>query len=230
MLSAVLSAALSAVLSAALSTALSFHPVTSEPLGERTVMRHLPALATVCLLLLACSLSAARVYADCPGNLLFNPGFEEGSYRSEPLGTSLSSSLGNGWLPWSILGGATYNREVEYKVLDAGALPSRYHLHAGNSSQKFFTTWGTHTAGFYQRVKVIQGSNVTFSIWVQIYTGQRELRSGGHFISDLEWPKNRDNTTGARVCIGCLRQSIPMGMCRRGSVLLPQKTLSGLTP
>ena len=151
-------------------------------------MRHLSTLATIWLLL-ASSLLTPTVYADCPGNLLFNAGFEEGSYTTEPLGTSLSSSLGNGWLPWSVLGGATYNREVEYKVLDAETLPSRYHLHSGSSSQKFFTTWGTHTAGFFQRVKVIPESQVTFSIWVQIYTGERELRSGGEFISDLESPK-----------------------------------------
>ncbi|MCD6518557.1 MAG: hypothetical protein J7M05_01345 [Anaerolineae bacterium] len=144
-------------------------------------------------------------WADCPGNLLANPGFEEGSYKTEGLGTSLSSNLGKGWLPWSILGDATYNREVEYKVLDAATLPSRYHIHSGNHSQKFFTTWGTHTAGFYQRVKVVPGSKVTFSIWVQIYTGERELLSGGNFISDLEWPTKPGQRRGPgmyRVSIG----------------------------
>ena len=127
-------------------------------------------------------------HTDCEGNLLVNPGFEEGGYKTEGLGTSLSSSLGNGWSPWSVLGGATYNREVEYKVLDAPTLPSRYHIHGGNASQKFFTTWGTHTAGFYQRVKVVPGSRVSVSIWAQIYTGERELTSGGQLISDLDWP------------------------------------------
>ena len=150
-----------------------------------------PMRRTLCILLLSylgMLLTPIGSWADCPGNRLANPGFEEGAYLTEGLGTSLSSNLGTGWLPWSILGDATYNREVEYKRLEAPLLPSTYHIHSGNHSQKFFTTWGTHTAGFYQRVAVVPGSRVTFSIWVQIYTGERELQSGGEFISDLEWP------------------------------------------
>ena len=131
---------------------------------------------------------ATPARADCPGNLVANAGFEEGAYQTEGLGTSLSSSLGNNWRPWSLLGDATYNREVEYKVLERPLLPSGYHIHSGNHAQKFFTTWGTHTAGFYQRIRVVPGSRVTFSVWVQIYTGERELMSAGEFISDLDWP------------------------------------------
>ncbi|NLG51277.1 MAG: hypothetical protein GX552_14310 [Chloroflexi bacterium] len=142
-------------------------------------------LALIVLLLSVALILPVPARADCPGPLL-NAGFEDGGYKTEGLGTSLSSNLGNGWKPWSILGDATYNREVEYKVLDAAYLGSNYHVRSGNASQKFFTTWGTHTAGFYQRVPVPRGSQVTFSIWVQIYTGEREITSNGHFISDLE--------------------------------------------
>ena len=155
-------------------------------------IRHLILLALLCLMLLPVGFAMA----DCPANLITNPGFEEGAYKTEGLGTSLSSNLGTGWVPWSILGDATYNREVEYKRLEAPDLPSLYHLHSGNHAQKFFTTWGTHDAGFYQRIAVTPGSKVTYSIWAQIYTGERELRSGGHFISDLEWPTESGQKRG----------------------------------
>ncbi len=158
-------------------------------------MRRLYTIVLISLTLLATCYLPLSVRADCSG-LLVNPGFEGAAYKTEALGTSLSSNLGEGWTPWSILGDATFNREVEYKPLDAATLPDRYRIHSGNRSQKLFTTWGTHTAGFYQRVKVVPGSKVTFSIWVQIYTGERELSSGGRFISDLESPTEEDKARG----------------------------------
>ncbi len=151
------------------------------------------------LLILACLWTIvlpASVSADSTANLLVNPGFEEGEHKTEDMGTSLSSSVGNGWTPWSVLGDVTINREVEYKVLDVATLPDSYNIHSGNHCQKFFTTWGTHTAGFYQRVAVEPGSLVTFSIWVQIYTGERELYSNGHAISDLNWPTESNPDQG----------------------------------
>ena len=148
----------------------------------------------VASLLILCLLPLP-IMADCSG-LLANAGFEGGAYKSETLGTSLSSNVSEGWVPWSILGGATYNREVEYKVIDAVELGEPYRVHGGRRAQKFFTTWGTHTAGFYQRVQVVPGSKVTFSIWAQIYTGEREIVSDGQFISDLEWPTEDDKKKG----------------------------------
>lgn len=149
-------------------------------------MRCIGRLAVFTSLVLFSLCLSISVSAQCPDNRLANAGFEEGEYKTESVGTSLSSGMGNGWMPWSILGDAVNNREVEYKVLAANTLPSRYHIHGGNHSQKFFTTWGTHTAGFFQRVKVVPGSEVTFSIWAQIYTGERELSSADEFISDLD--------------------------------------------
>lgn len=143
----------------------------------------------VCLIVALGTITAQAgpsLQGDCPGNRVANPSFEEGSYKTEGLGTSLSSAIGNAWLPWSILGDATFNREVEYKVEDTSMTQAFYRVRSGRYSQKFFTTWGTHTAGFYQRIQVPRGSLVTFSIWVQIYTGEREITSAGAFISDLE--------------------------------------------
>lgn len=159
-------------------------------------MKRNPFSAMVVLLSAILLLFPAIARADYPGNLLQNPDFEGGSYNSQSLGTSLSSNVANGWTPWSILGDATFNREVEYKVLDISTLPSGYNIHSGNRSMKFFTSYGSHTAGFYQRVPVTPGTQVTFSIWVQIYTGERELVSYGNPISDLEWPKEHGDKQG----------------------------------
>ncbi|MBC7263902.1 MAG: hypothetical protein H5T64_06015 [Chloroflexi bacterium] len=139
-------------------------------------------------------------HADCPDNRAVNSTFEEGARKTEGEGTSLSSAVANGWYPWAILGDATINREPEFKLEDTDLSPSRYRAHSGRYSQKFFTTFGTHTAGFYQRIPAPAGSTVHFSIWVQIYTGEEELRSGGEFISDLRRPGNYRVYVGIDPC------------------------------
>lgn len=98
------------------------------------------------------------------GNLLQNPGFE-----GEARQTSISSWVANGWEPWFILGGERYNREPEYSYEE---IPER--IRSGSHAQRFFTTYATHTAGFYQRVRVTKGSLVTFSIYVKIFTGDTD--------------------------------------------------------
>jgi len=130
------------------------------------------------------------VWADCPGNLLQNPGFEDGYYDLSDLGIDLGGSLGEGWYPWSLLGDETYNRRPEYRTLYDGDIPDGfYRIHGGDYSQKLFSTHSTHTSGFYQRVRVGKGNRVTFSIWVQIYTGQRDFQEDNHPLSDLEQPR-----------------------------------------
>ncbi|RME49152.1 MAG: hypothetical protein D6791_01465, partial [Chloroflexi bacterium] len=126
----------------------------------------------------------------CPGNLLANPDFEEGSRKTEDLGTSLSSAVGYGWFPWFIRGDQRFNREPEFKVEDATRDPLRWRVHTGYFSQKFFTTWATHTAGIYQTVAVRPNSVVNFSIWVQIYTGEADGWDGEKFRSDPDAPGN----------------------------------------
>ena len=126
----------------------------------------------------------------CPGNLLANPGFEEGARKTEAEGTSLSSSVAFGWSPWFVRGDQRFNREPEFKLEDTDLSRTRFRAHSGRFSQKFFTTWATHTAGFWQRVAVPKGSTVTFSIWVQIYTGEADGFDGTVYHSDPEQPGN----------------------------------------
>lgn len=135
-----------------------------------------------------------RAAADCPGNLAANPGFEGGAYNTETRGIIPSAGyVAEGWLPWFVDRDPShpdepgYNWRPEWKVLNANQIgDADYRIFAGKQVQHFFSTYSTHTAGFYQRIKATPGHLVTFSIWVQIYTGQRDLTVGNHPISDLK--------------------------------------------
>lgn len=145
---------------------------------------------SLCLILALALLQPLGVQAGCPGNLLADPSFEDGKYKGETVGTSLSSWMAVGWLPWSLKGDAMTNREPEYFVVNRSILnDGAYRGHDGNFTFKFFSGYSTHTAGFYQQVSVPKGSKVTFTIWVQIATGEDTgLLAKGHPISDLEAP------------------------------------------
>jgi hypothetical protein len=156
--------------------------------------------------------SAAPVQQDaCPGNRLVNPGFEAGSHKTESLGTSLSSAVGDGWVPWFVRGNATINREPEFKVEQTALGGDPHRVRSGANAQKWFTTWGTHTAGIYQPVAVPRGSAVTFSIYAMVYSGEADGWNGdkGMFLSDPEKPGNYrvwvgiDPTGALPACMGC---------------------------
>lgn len=154
-------------------------------------MKRLPRIALALLALPLLLAWPTRAQANCPGNLLINPSFEDGLYKGETVGTSLSSWLSLHWLPWAILGDQQINREIEFFVVDSQILrEGTYRVHHGRYSQKFFSGFSTHDAGLYQRVPVTPGSRVTFSIWVQIATGQEEFWNGILPLSDLNAPGN----------------------------------------
>ncbi len=119
---------------------------------------------------------------------LKNADFEGPARQTINEGTSISSWLAVDWYPWSVLGDSVNNREVEYKLitLETGRTPDlESHVHGGNHAQQFFTNGGSHTAGFYQRVKVPANSQVTFSIWAQMQSGSNLLFVDGRYVSDL---------------------------------------------
>jgi len=155
--------------------------------------RHTIVLALV-LSLLAFGTASTLAQDPCPGNLVANASIEEGSRGTGALGTRPSSVVANAWIPWSVWGYSVHSREAEFEVEDITRLGrySTYRVHSGQFSQKFSTTFGVHNAGFYQRIPVPQGSQVTFSMWVQIYTGQEQLTAGPNkeYISDLSSPGN----------------------------------------
>jgi len=136
--------------------------------------------ACVIVVLLACLAGVAGasppLQGGCPGNLLLNPGFEEGfSDRRDPYnpGGPIAGelSMANGWEIWYEKGSGIPGilHRPEYKPEDAARFGYR-RIHSGNFAQKFFSTYSTHNAGFFQRVRVPRGSKVTFSIWVQVWS------------------------------------------------------------
>ncbi|MEO8084010.1 MAG: hypothetical protein ABI780_09320 [Ardenticatenales bacterium] len=149
-------------------------------------------LAAVAPAAQAAPAAAPAAQAGCPGNLLQNPGFEGPSHKTESEGTSLSSAVGNSWSPWFVRGNATWNREPEFKVEQTaiGGDPAR--VHSGANSMKWFTTWGTHTAGVYQRVAARPGTAYTFSIFAQAYSGEADAFDEARhtFASDHDKPGN----------------------------------------
>lgn len=147
-------------------------------------MKYLERLLLIVLLVM---LSSMYVFAQTPVPLK-NADMEGPPRHTQAEGTSVSSWLAVDWFPWSVLGDSVHNREVEYKLitLETGRNADlRSHVHGGNHAQQFFTNGGSHTAGFYQRVQVPANSQVAFTIWAQMQTGQRLIFVDGRYVSDL---------------------------------------------
>jgi hypothetical protein len=115
--------------------------------------------------------------ALCVGvNLLTNPSFE-GPYSSYdpppnfpdcPFGICTTAQMAAGWTPyWRSHNPADPEwimRMPEYKPAELWHVnPDR--VRHGSRAQQLFTFWGTHEAGFYQRVAVQPGASYCFSIW-----------------------------------------------------------------
>ena len=121
--------------------------------------------------------SALSNQAECPYNLLANPGFEDGySEREDPYapqeGPKGELTVANGWELWydNEPGTGCYNYRPEYKPEDGYAHPDPLRVRSGQYAQKMFTTYSTHTAGLYQQVAAPEGSQVEFSIWVVVWS------------------------------------------------------------
>ena len=104
-------------------------------------------------------------------NLLVNPGFEEGFYYAD---NTPELEIAQGWKPWWIEGSREetstgYLHRPEYKAEDSLLYGDR-RVRSGRYAQKFFTTYSTHHAGFFQRADAPTGSQVTFCIWVQSWS------------------------------------------------------------
>ena len=129
------------------------------------------------------SISPAVVAAPVDGNYLHNGGMEGTfSYRHDPYTGIWAGELevADGWELWydnrqqcppdqPDCNPLSYNRRPEYKPERGTA-----RVRTGQASQKFFTTYGTHTAGLYQVLEVPPGSWVRFSIWVWVWSSNRD--------------------------------------------------------
>jgi len=143
--------------------------------------RWLAVVLLVCLI----SLPTAQAQADTPSGVdgldegrigvLRNPDFEEEfSQRG-----AVEVTVADGWEPWWVDGAEAeqsrgYLRRPEYKPEERRAREGEGRVHSGSLGQKQFTSYATHTAGIYQRVPVIQGSTVSFSIWVHVWSSAED--------------------------------------------------------
>jgi hypothetical protein len=125
----------------------------------------------------------AAVAVSVDGNYLRN-GDMEGtfSYRHDPYTGIWAGELevADGWGLWydnrqqcppdqPDCNPLSYNRRPEYKP-ERGTVRVR----TGQAAQKFFTTYGTHIAGLYQVLEVPPESWVRFSIWVWVWSSNRD--------------------------------------------------------
>ena len=114
------------------------------------------------------------------GNWLRNGDFEGSfDYRHDPYTGLWAGELemGDGWDLWydndqscppyepDCSNPDSYNRRPEYK-----RETDTQRVRSGDNAQKLFTTYGTHTAGFYQNTRVPPESWVRFSIWVWVWS------------------------------------------------------------
>lgn len=143
-------------------------------------------LAVTLLVLLATLLWSAAglgiVYAQCPGNILVNPNFEEG-FSERGAG---EVKVANGWQPFwqdGPMQDEGYNHRPEYQPEDAARF-GRRRVREGNWAQKMFTTFSTHHGGIYQQVNVPPGSTLRLSAWAQAWSSDKDdpaVSSGGKY-------------------------------------------------
>ena len=137
----------------------------------------------VLLLIVAGTITGLALTSQAEGsyNLLVNPGFEDGySYRPDPYtpweGPKGELEVANGWELWydnrdqCREGLCCYNYRPEYKLEDGYVHTDPLRVRSGQYAQKMFTTYSTHTAGLHQRVRVPEGTQMEFSIWVVVWS------------------------------------------------------------
>lgn len=100
-------------------------------------------------------------------NLLVNPSFE-GDYHEPP--ESSSSLVAQGWSIWFSESRPTdhipeWNEEI---LISESKLSWR--VRHGDKAQKMFSSFSTHQGGLYQQVNVVPGSELEFSIWVEVWS------------------------------------------------------------
>ncbi len=136
-----------------------------------SISKILSALAVVALGGAIFSALGPTLSAAQGTNLLRNPGFE-GQYSTWWDGNTpyVTAQMAPDWSPWwlrQIEGDPSWkNRMPEYKP----AAPYQNRIRSGANAQQYFTFYGTHVAGVWQRVPVDAGARLRFSVWVQVWS------------------------------------------------------------
>lgn len=108
-----------------------------------------------------------------PTNLLYNGGFENEFHLYQGKSALL---VADGWTPWCVSqqsppDPAWKNRRPEWKRATLEVDPAR--IHTGESSQQYFSFWGTHIGGVYQRVMVPRNTRLRFSAWGHAWSSEQ---------------------------------------------------------
>ena len=123
-------------------------------------------------LFVARSRPAAAVPPSQAGNLLQNPGFEEGFYYWNGIN---ELHVGNQWTPWFWENpdhDPTYFRP-EYK--HAQAHEFAYRVHSGSSAQQWFKLYSSFYAGIYQQLfNAVPGQNYRFTMWAHVWSSTED--------------------------------------------------------
>ena len=146
---------------------------------KKTFMVRALALAVMCLWGM---IATGPALAECPGNILLNPGFDDG-FSDRGAG---EVTVANGWQPFwqdGPLQNDGFNHRPEYKPEDGTRFGLR-RIREGYWAQKMFTTYATHHGGVFQQVNVPVGSTVRLTAWAQVWSSDKdnvESSSGGKY-------------------------------------------------
>lgn len=147
------------------------------------------AFAVILLVMLLTLLGAFgmdSIYAECPGNILLNPSFEEG-FSERGAG---EVKVANGWQPFWQDGpfqNEGYNRRPEYQPEEGPRFGYR-RIKDGHWAQKMFNTFATHHAGVFQQINVPPGSTVRLTAWAQAWSSVKDdpaTSSGGKYYMSV---------------------------------------------
>jgi hypothetical protein len=108
-----------------------------------------------------------------PANLLYNGGFENEFHQYQGRSALI---VADGWTPWWVPqqrppDPAWKNRRPEWKRATLNVDAAR--IRSGESSQQYFTFWGTHIGGVYQRVIVPRNARLRLSAWGHAWSSEQ---------------------------------------------------------
>lgn len=102
--------------------------------------------------------------ASAQVELLQNPGFE-GVYS--PFNTDQTRLVAPGWTPWNLTANPGDPSHVNNQPTYRSATTR---THGGSVAQEFFTFYATHMGGVYQKVAASNGTKLTFSAWLNVWS------------------------------------------------------------
>lgn len=116
---------------------------------------------------------------------IINPGFEDGFYNYHDVGELF---IANAWTPWWKQGtpeqvAEGYFKRPEFREEDKDI--GRKRVKSGYFAQKFFTTFGTHEAGLYQRVAVPFDKPLELYAWMQFWSWDPASSTDGGYAGQV---------------------------------------------